>query len=345
MKKSKAEKPFPVTRRKAISVSATELVKTSLLQPEQPLPLVVQPAVEGVNLITWAANNQDWIETHLWQHGGILFRNFAVQGASDLEQLIQTVSGELLDYSYRSTPRNQVKGNIYTSTEYPADQSIPLHNEMSYASHWPLKIWFACLQVAATGGATPITDSRKVFARLAPEIKDRFTQKQVMYVRNYGEGLDLHWQDVFQTTSKAAVEAYCRRTGIEFEWLGTEQLRTRACCQAIAAHPHTGDLVWFNQAHLFHISSLQPEVQQFLLTTYGEENLPRNTYYGDGSVIETSVLDEIRAVYEQESVIFSWQQGDILMLDNMLTAHGRTPFVGSRKVIVGMAEPFSHTSS
>jgi len=54
-----------------------------------------------------------------------------VNGAAEFEQFIQAISGELIEYSYRSTPRSQVSGNIYTSTEYPADQSIPLHNEMA----------------------------------------------------------------------------------------------------------------------------------------------------------------------------------------------------------------------
>jgi hypothetical protein len=32
--------------------------------------------------------------------------------------------------------------------------------------------------------------------------------------------------------------------------------------------------------------------------------------------------------------------GDILMVDNMLVAHGREPFSGPRKILVAMAEPF-----
>lgn len=333
---------FKTTRRQAVKVSSTDLVKVELLQPEQPLPLVIQPAVEGINLINWAASNRDAIATWLLQQGGLLFRNFNIREVVQFEQFIQTLSGTLLDYSYRSTPRSQVSGKIYTSTEYPANQSIPLHNEMAYSLSWPMKIWFCCLKSAQQGGETPIVDSRKVFQRIDSKIKDKFMQKKVMYVRNYSDNLDLSWENVFQTKNKLEVENYCRSAGIEFEWKdGGKHLRTRQVCQAVATHPKTGETVWFNQAHLFHVSSLNPEVRQTLLSTIKEEDLPRNVYYGDGSPIEDSVLDEIREIYQQEAVTFPWQEGDVLMLDNMLTAHGRKPFIGFRKVVVGMAEPFS----
>jgi alpha-ketoglutarate-dependent taurine dioxygenase len=332
---------FKTTRRQAVKVSTTNLVNAELLQPEQPLPLVIQPAVEGINLVTWAAGNRDAIASWLLQHGGILFRNFDVREVAQFEQFIQSISGTLLDYSYRSTPRRQVSGKIYTSTEYPAAQSIPLHNEMSYSLNWPMKIGFFCIKSAEDGGETPIADSRKVFQRLGSKIKEKFVQKKVMYVRNYGDNLDLSWENVFQTRNKSEVENYCRNAGIEFEWKDGNHLRTYQVCQAVAAHPKTGELVWFNQAHLFHVSSLNPEVRQTLLSTFKEEDLPRNAYYGDGSPIENSVLDEIREIYQQEAVIFPWQEGDVLLLDNMLAAHGRNPFIGSRKVVVGMAEPFS----
>jgi alpha-ketoglutarate-dependent taurine dioxygenase len=328
-------------RRKTISVSQSNLIKTELIQSKSLLPLVVQPAGERLNLITWAASNRDWIETHLLKHGGILFRNFKINGTTEFEQFIQTISGELLDYSYRSTPRSQVSGKIYTSTEYPASQSIPLHNEMAYSLNWPMKIWFFCLKSAEAGGETPIADSRKVFARLDSKIKEKFMQKKVMYVRNYGDKLDLNWQNVFQTTNKSEVENYCRKSGIDFEWKDSNYLRTRQVCQAVATHPKTGETVWFNQAHLFHVSSLEREVYQSLLAAFKEEDLPRNSYYGDGSPIEAFMLDEIRQVYQEEAVVFPWEEGDILMLDNMLAAHGRLPFAGSRKVLVGMANPFN----
>ena len=159
-----------------------------------------------------------------------------------------------------------------------------------------------------------------------------------MYVRNYGGGLDLSWQNVFQSDSRVEVEAYCRKAGIEIKWTTNDGLRSRQICQASAQHPRTGETVWFNQAHLFHVSSLGPDMRDSLLAEFGEANLSRNSYYGDGTRIEDSVLDEIRGVYREEEVAFGWQQSDILMLDNMLAAHGRRPFKGTRKVVVGMAE-------
>jgi len=328
-------------RRNAVKISQTNLVKAELIEPDRTLPLVIQPAVDGINLVTWAANNRELIETWLLQHGGILFRNFDIREVAEFEQLIQAISGSLLDYSYRSTPRSQVSGKIYTSTEYPASRFIPLHNEMSYSLNWPMKIWFFCIKPAEQGGETPIADSRKVFQRIDAEFKEKFMQKNVMYVRNYGDKIDLSWENVFQTKNKLEVENYCRNAGIKFEWKDSNRLKTRQVCQAVATHPKTGEKVWFNQAHLFHASSLEQKLYKSLLSTFKQEDFPRNAFYGDGSTIENSVLDEIRDIYQQEAVIFSWQPGDVLMLDNMLTAHGRTPFIGSRKVVVGMAEPFN----
>lgn len=93
-----------------------------------------------------------------------------------------------------------------------------------------------------------------------------------------------------------------------------------------------------NQAHLFHISSVASGIRDGLLQALGEQNLPRNVYCGDGSPIDDASLDCIREIYRDTAVAFPWQAGDILMLDNLLVAHGRTAFTGNqRKVIVAMA--------
>jgi alpha-ketoglutarate-dependent taurine dioxygenase len=178
-----------------------------------------------------------------------------------------------------------------------------------------------------------------VYERIDPEMRERFAAKQVMYVRNYGSGIDLPWQTVFQTNDRTEVEAYCRTAQIDWQWGERDRLKTRQVRQAVAQHPQTGEMVWFNQAHLFHITNLPLDVRQSLLETFGEEGLPRQAYYGDGTAIEAEALAEVRKAYEHEAIEFDWEAGDLLLLDNMLVAHSRRPYTGSRSVLVGMAEP------
>jgi alpha-ketoglutarate-dependent taurine dioxygenase len=314
----------------------------SHLTADSTFPLVIEPVLDQMNLVTWANSEREKLEALLLKHGAILFRNFRIASVGQFEQFARAISPDLLDYLERAAPRTEVGKNVYTSTEYPADQRIPLHHEMSYSHNWPTKIWFHCVQAAAQGGATPIAEDRKVFQRLDPKIKEIFMRKKVMYTRNYGEGVDLSWQDVFQTEDKSRVEEYCRQAKTEFEWKDHNRLKTRQIRQAVAVHPKTGEMVWFNHAHMFHISNVEPPVREALLSEFKEEDLPRNAYYGDGTKIEDSILEEIRGVYDELAVSFRWQEGDIMMLDNFLASHGRESYVGPRRVVVAMAELYTN---
>jgi alpha-ketoglutarate-dependent taurine dioxygenase len=325
-----------------VRVSREALVRVETLAAGHPLPLLIAPAALEVNLAAWARSERAFLEEHLLRHGGLLFRGFGPASVAQFEQFARAVAGELLEYGERSSPRSALGNQIYTSTDHPPEQPILLHNEQSYTLNWPMKVFFHCLQPAAAGGQTPIADSRRIYARLPVEIVAKFVEKQVMYVRTYGAGLGLAWPEVFQTRDRAAVEDYGRRNSIEVEWMdGGERLRTRQVRPAVRPHPRTGEPVWFNHALFFHLSSLQPEVRAAMLSVLQEDEVPFNTFYGDGCPIEPSVLEEIRDAYTRETRVFTWQEGDILMLDNMLTAHGRQPFSGARKVAAAFAEPFA----
>jgi len=325
-----------------VKLTTDELTHIGYLSEDSNLPFVVTALEETLQLVPWTTRNLQFIETQLLKHGAVLFRNFKLDGAVEFERLIKSNSdGILLEYVYGSTPRTRVHGNVYTSTEYPANRVIPQHNEMSYTTAWPMRVWFYCVTPAEKGGETPIADSRKVFSRIDPEIREKFMQKKVMYVRNYGEGLDLSWQKVFQTTQRTKVEEICRKSSIEYEWKDNDRLRTKQICQAVAKYPETGDVCWFNQAHLFHVSSQKPDIYKALLEIYSKEELPRNAYYGDGSDIELEALDNIWKAYDKETVSFPWRRGDVVMADNMLISHGRAPFEGTRRVLVGMANSYS----
>ena len=313
-------------------------IKPWFLKPEEKGLLVLEAQGKTFNPFEWVKEHKALLESYLINQGGILFRNFNIYSVSEFNRVVQSLYPDLLDYVYRSTPRTKLGGKIYTATEYPADRIIPMHNENAYSRSWPKKIFFYSVIVASEGGETPIADSRNVYKRIDQQIRKKFEEYGVMYTRNYSKGIDLSWQEVFQTEEKEEVERYCKEHYIEFEWKkGAPELTTRQTCQATLVHPITGDSVWFNQAHLFHISSLDEESRLSLIKEVGEDNIPRNASYGNGEPFKTEVLDHIRDVYDQEKMKFQWYKGDIMFLDNVLMAHGREAYSGERKVAVAMA--------
>jgi alpha-ketoglutarate-dependent taurine dioxygenase len=328
--------------RRVDKVAQEELVATRLLREESSLPLVVQPNVADMDVVEWAANNRESIDAMLLKHGAVLFRGFNLATAEMFERFASTVGRELFSENGEH-PREVISGKVYTPVFYPPEKRLLWHNENSFNHRWPAKIWFGCAQPALTGGETPIVDSRKVFERMPVEIRERFMEKGVMYVRNYGTGLGLDWQTVFQTTSKADVEAHCRESHMEFEWKEDDGLRTRCVRPAVIKHPLTGEQSWFNQAQHWHPACLDKAARASMSKLFAVDDLPRNCFYGDGSPIEDAVMETICAVYEELEHGFAWQAGDLLMLDNVLTAHGRNPFTGERKLLVAVGDMTSYT--
>lgn len=308
--------------------------------PGSELPVLMTPSRPGESLLEAFPRLRAQIESHVAKVGGVLLRGFKVPSLEDFRSFAAAFGHPLLSYEFGSTPRTAVGGGVYTSTEYPAHQAIPLHNEQAYTREWPMKLWLHCVTAAAEGGETPIADSRAIYRRMPVAIRERFAPG-IRYVRNYGD-FDVPWQKVFNTDSRSEVEAFCRRAGIAWEWKADGELRTSQLCQAIEVHPLSGETLWFNQAHLFHVSNLPPEVRESLEELLGIEHVPRNTYFADGSPIPDGIFDEVRAVLEAETVRFPWQAGDVMMLDNMLAAHARAPFKGPRKVVVAMSDPHSN---
>ncbi len=324
-------------KRKPVSYPQDELIETDYLHPGLTLPLVVRPAVNDVDLVDWIAGNREFIETKFHEHGAILFRGFNIDTAPAFERLGLAICSELFNENGEH-PRETVSGNVYTPVFYPAEQKLLWHNENSFNYRWPMKIFFCCRQPAQQGGETPIVDSRKVLQLIDFKIREKFIEKKVMYLRNYGDGLGLNWKTVFQTESRSEVEAICKQAGVEFEWKSGNRLRTRSVRPAVVKHPKTGEMSWFNQAQHWHPACLDSKTRESLLTLFSEEDLPRNCYYGDGTPIEDSVIDEICQVYQKLEVCFPWQQGDVLVLDNILAAHARNPYLGERKLLVAMGE-------
>ncbi|HEX8449736.1 MAG TPA: TauD/TfdA family dioxygenase [Allosphingosinicella sp.] len=313
------------------------------------LPFVVQPAANDDSsfhgLLRLAGEKESLLSELLLIHGAILLRGWAVSTCDQFAELVELLSGrrDLLRYRGGASPRRALSEGprpVYNSTEYPPDMELSLHNELSYSSAQPDRIYFLCLAAPARGGETTLGDSRRILGAMPPEVRARFESKGLLYIRNLpsGAGSGYSWQDAFGTADRSEVERHCEAIGAEHEWLDGDLLRLTEARPATAVHPATGEQVWFNQADGFHPSALQPATYAELLAQCGTEDLFRlNVRFGDGTAIAPSDLTAIRQVIRRETRPHAWQAGDILMLDNLLAAHGRRAFSGERRIAVAMS--------
>jgi alpha-ketoglutarate-dependent taurine dioxygenase len=320
------------------------MIETRLLHPERTLPLLVSPgdgAASGIGeLLDWIAAHRAHVDERMLVNGAILFRGFAVKSPALFARFTRAMSPRLLDGKEENVPRTRLAAGIYTSTEYPAEYTLSMHSEYSYSHAWPSRLYFCCIIAPREQGETPIVDNREVLRSLDPAIVAEFERKKVMYLRNLhdGRGFGLPWQTAFQTTEWSVVEQYCREHHIECTWTSTG-VHLRQVLDAVIHHPRTGEPVWFNQAPQFHPSDYPPAIYQSLLAAYKQESeLPQNVCFGDGSPIDVQALAHIRETMQSKAVRFPWQEGDVLMIDNVLVAHGRMPFVGPRRILVAMSD-------
>ncbi len=313
------------------------LIRTRALLPGRDFPLLIEPGAPDLDPVGWAQNSRDLIDTLLCQHAGLLFRGFALDDAKAFEAFAEAIHPGLFG-GYGDLPKKEGGRNIYRSTPYPEREMILFHNESSHLPRTPRKQWFFCEQPSPVGGATPIVDCRELYRRLPAELAERFERKGLLYVRTFTERLDVNWREFFKTDSRAEVEALCQASGTEWRWLANDELQTRTRCPAVIRHPLSGERSFFNQIQLHHTFSLEPQVREDLLRMVGEERMPRQVFFGDGSPIDSATMALLGRLYEDCAVRFEWQRGDVVMLDNLLAAHARDPYEGPRKIVVAMGD-------
>ncbi len=327
---------FHRTRPIPVRAAAGRLVTAEPLDGSG-LPLCVRPAAEEMDLAGWAAANADWIGARLVESGALLFRGFGVTDVPAFEAVARELCAELYRENGEHTPV-ATGSEVQVPVFYPPEAELLWHNENSFNDRWPTRIMFCCATRPATGGESTLVDSRAVYRRLDPVLRHRFARHGVRYQRNFRPGLGLDWRQVYGTDDPAAVERACRSTGVRCDWGPDGRLRTRAVRPAVVRHPVTGEWVWFNQAQHWHPACLDPRTRASLSAMFDEPDLPRACHYGDGGPIEDAELAEILGVYRELEVAVQWQEGDLLLLDNVLVAHGRRPYAGTRRVLVAMGD-------
>lgn len=306
------------------------------------MPVVIEPEQDGSrsldSLLEWCSAQRAWLDDTLHTQGALLFRGFDIASSADFNRFAAAQGGALQNYVGGDSPRNEVDNKVYTSTEFEADLEIYLHNELSYAGWYPSRVFFFCEVAPGGGGQTTIGDSRQILDKMRPDIAERFSEKGVAYIQNLhgGEGFGKSWQQTYETDDPMVAEAHCRAHDVEFKWTDYG-LWTRIVRGGVIEHPVTGARAWFNQADQLHALLPSARVDTTAARELDPDRWPCHATYGDGTEITQEELREIRRVFAEVEVLFPWARSDVLMLDNLITAHGRKPFTGERRILVAMS--------
>jgi len=320
------------------------------LYKDKSLPLVPETPdiATATSAIEWAEENAQEIKALTSKAGVTLVRGFDIKTPEEFRTVCHAIEPNLRSYTGGDSPRTGVTDRVYTSTEYDPSLEVYLHNELSYAGWSPRLVFFGCLLAAEDGGETQIADGRQIYEAIPSDIRERFESRGIAYLQHLwdaeGEpGIGKSWQETFETSDRKKVEAYLKQSNMTWEWTDFG-IRTRAQHPAVVPHPVTGEKCWWNQADQWHRDYAGVKTSfgisndpRFDPATAGEETLGNHVTFGDGSEIDVTDLKKIRLAAQSVEVLFPWQNGDIMVIDNILAMHGRKPYKGPRRVLVAMA--------
>lgn len=305
-------------------------------QPGKPPVLTVSPPSSAAE---WAAEHREALRAAVASLGSVLIRGLGLGSVAEVDATVRQLANSLMVEREAFAPRQAYGDGVYSSSKWPANQQMCMHHELSYRLEVPGLMSFACLTAPTSGGATPLADASAVLQALPDELRQRFEREGWWLVRNYNDEIGASWADAFGTEDRSAVERYCRANEIEFAWQPDGGLRTGQHRNAVVTQPGTGKPCWFNQVAFLNEWTLDPEVREFLVDVYGSDGLPFNTLFGNGEPIGSEVIALLNSIYTEHTVREPWQAGDLLLVDNVRTAHSREPFEGSREVVVALADP------
>ncbi len=305
------------------------------LQPGK--PPMLRAAATG-DAPSWAAEHRDALRAVVAEHGSVLVRGLELRDAAEIAGVLQRLATGLMTDKEAFARRRTYSDRVYSSSKWPPNQPMCMHHELSYTLEFPGLMLFACLTAPTDGGATAVADSPTVLDALPTELTERFEREGWLLTRNYNDEIGASFAEAFGTEDRGAVESYCRANAIELEWQPDDGLRTRQRRSAVVRHPVTGQRCWFNQIAFLNEWTIDPEIREYLVDVYGADGLPFNTRFGNGDPIGEDVVQVLNQAYEANTAREPWQAGDLMLVDNVRTAHSREPFEGPREVLVAMAD-------
>lgn len=316
----------------SLSISLPELER----EPGTPPMLRAQTTDSAAH---WAAERRDALRAVVAEHGAVLIRGLGIRDPAGVGAVLHGLGVAPLTEREAFALRQTYSEGVYSSSKWPPNQPMCMHHELSYTLEFPGLMLFACLGAPTTGGSTGVADSAAVLDALPPALAERFEREGWLLTRSYHPEIGATLDQAFGTEDRDAVERYCRAHAIDFAWQPDGGLRTAQHRSAVLHHPFSGRRCWFNQIAFLNEWTMAPEVREYLIDEYGADGLPFNTHYGNGDPLAEDVVQQLNEVYDAHTARRPWEAGDLLLVDNVRSAHSREAFEGPRDVVVALADP------
>jgi len=279
-----------------------------------------------------------YISLHMKTHGILRIRKLKLETIKAITAFKKNIGWHDFSYIGGNSPRTKLAPALYTASDFPPSGNISLHNELSYMSHWPSFLLFYCKKNADTGGETLLASNAEFTKKLSSKTKKLFQKKNILYTHtmpgkaSFGQT----WQQVFQTDSKVAVENFCLENQIKFQWTKFGSLRTFHHRTAFQQFSYSKFPIWFSQVDQWHDSTIAPGMQKIIKKFSPEKALPHQSFFQDGSLIPTSLIEEIQDTFSAIAIKIKLDAHDVLILNNEMIAHGRLPYQGERELLVSL---------
>ena len=257
----------------------------------------------------------------------------AADSLQGFKQFVSSLNVPIAE-KYGDLPKSGA-ADVFRTTPYAPEEDLLFHNEAAHTPQVPRYLFFYCHRAAETGGSTPISDGARALELLERTIADALRRHGLIYRRRFVEGLDVAWQDYFDTDDPAEVERHCRRDGLALSW-NDDGVEVDYSTLAIGCLPD-GRQSMFHQVALHHPAFLDDDIREYFSTYDPQGCTPRNVLLGDGTPLPDAWARKIVDAQNRAGKYFAWEPGDVLALDNRAFAHGRMHFSGRRENYVIMS--------
>ena len=306
--------------------------------PDSLFPLVYasQSDTDSNAVACWIQQHKAQIEAELELNGAVLFRDFGVVDDQGFDAFIRAFDWP--SFTYEESLSNAVRHNrtelVFTANEAPPSVSIFLHHEMAQTPVFPSKLFFFCEQVAVSGGATPICRSDILLERLQFEIPSFVAaceQKGIRYSQTMPAENDLQsgqgrsWASTLSAANAEEAETKLERLNYQWQWQTDGSLSVTTPILPAIKILRDGRKVFFNQL-----------IAAFRGWQDVRNNSEKSICYGDDSLISNDDMAVVIRLADQLTFDIPWQAGDVVLVDNFITMHGRRPFEGQRSVLASL---------